>query len=759
MSRTQTNKLYTDFSKGLITEVNDLQFPENATVDEENCDILNNGIRTRRRGIEDIKNLKTVTARGDIWSQPYVWKEPLENSELNFLVICLENYIHFFKMDSDGTYSEFIDDVQISTLKISSFSGDIKQYPITFTHGKGVLIGTHPYLEPFVIQYVQDTAGTVSLTDDTFSLDAVIIKIRDYIGLDDNLAVDEEPASLTAEHHYNLRNQGWVDPKATGTGSSTITSYSLFGEIQTYSYNTTVGPIADYFSELSRYPGNNKIWWSAKNSSGDFVPADLEKIFFGNTRAPRGHFILNAFDRNRTAVSGITGLTTQTELTRPDAVEFASGRVFYGHKQTVYFSPILSDISRIGDCFQEADPTSEDISDLIATDGGYIEIPDADRILSLVSIGNGIVVLASNGAWFIASGSQGFTATGYAISKISTVGLEGKMSVVKADNILFWWSKTGIQAIQQSIGQFGPIEGQFTKQNITDQSIKRFFNGINDQNRKFCQGAYDSAQNKIYWIYGKADPITSEPFQYHKILIFDLDLQAFVPWQHYHDINYLVGLVESPYFFTNTTYETEDPTFINFFCYCETDWVSLGGGNYGSTIRLRSCQFVNKEYEDWHKLNLEEIAVKSGDVGSVSRGYESYLITGHEVTEDGLRYKNAPILGVFFKAEPETMSLDSSNNYTIDYPRSCMLQVRFDYTTNSGLKRWSRQAQVYRHKTRPLIIHSDNTDYNLGYDVAVSRNKIRGRGRAIQFKFSENRKNHGFKLIGWHVFYEGKTKP
>ena len=41
----------------------------------------------------------------------------------------------------------------------------------------------------------------------------ISIEIRDFLGVKDNLAVDEQPSSLSIAHEYNLLNQGWRSSK------------------------------------------------------------------------------------------------------------------------------------------------------------------------------------------------------------------------------------------------------------------------------------------------------------------------------------------------------------------------------------------------------------------------------------------------------------------------------------------------------------------------------------------------------------------
>src|SRR5690242_15122666 len=167
-----------------------------------------------------------------------------------------------------------------------------------------------------------------------------------------------------------------------------------------------IEPISQFKNKTGRYPGNNKQWWVSRADvddddknikAGDFMPELLDKMFYGNNHAPQGHYILLAFYKDRSSVSGIAGLPIEAVRERPNTIAFFAGRVWYGCNSTIYFSQVLTDRYRAGNCYQEADPTSENISDLIATDGGVIPIPEISKVTRLVPHGGGLLVLATNG--------------------------------------------------------------------------------------------------------------------------------------------------------------------------------------------------------------------------------------------------------------------------------------------------------------------------------------------------------------------------
>lgn len=155
---------------------------------------------------------------------------------------------------------------------------------------------------------------------------------------------------------------------------------------------------------------------------GDFLPQILNKFTSGNAYVPKGHFVVNAFNIDRSLASGIPGIEPEVIKERPNSVAFYSGRCWYGCNSSVYYSQLLTDKSKAGLCYQEADPTSEDISDLVATDGGVIPIPEASKIVGIIPSSSGLLVFALNGIWFIGGTDGGFKANDFSVTKVGPVG-------------------------------------------------------------------------------------------------------------------------------------------------------------------------------------------------------------------------------------------------------------------------------------------------------------------------------------------------
>jgi hypothetical protein len=731
MARAVANKLYRTFVKGLISEASELTYPENSTLAEDNCIIYRKGNRSRRLGFK----LETDGAVSsyyfdslvskDFVLKEYEWFAVANDSQINFIVRQMGRFLYFYDASNP-----------VLSLGLKPFVVDLNQNlapnqtntdytEVQMAAGKGYLFVAGEKIEPLIIEYDPDT--------DTLKTERIYIQIRDFKGVEDGLANDAEPTSLSVEHHYNLRNQGWVDPITSG-GTGSVQYYDSYGNIGTYIGNTSA-VITQYFTATGRYPGHNKQWWAARDATTNaFDPDILETFYSGNNRAPRGHYVVNAFNIDRTAVSGLTPLPAETVITRPVSVAFGFGRVFWLCASTVYFSQVLSSKGKAGLCYQEADPTSEDISELLPTDGGTIEIPEMSKGVKLVPLGAGIVVFGINGIWSITGTSAGFSATDISISKVNPIGCESPNSIVEAEGQVYWWSRVGILAMSPKMGQFGPVEGIFDKVNISEQTIQTFYQERIPENRKiYAKGRYDPATNTIQWLY--ADDETIPLYTYNRVLNLDLTLQAFYPWS----LSVTAGPLISGIFLTPKINLVDHPEIKDsFFKYClsNPDGISRYYDAFG--------RFEDLTFADFKYLN------------GVGASYMSFAETGYELLEDAMRGKMTPYVFTYFRKTEENYVADG-DDYKADKPSSCYMQVRWNWSDKQSSGKWSTKVQAYRHRRLPQFDESDLA-FETGSSVVVAKHKFRGTGKSVQFRFECDELGHDFDLLGWAVNYTGATQ-
>jgi len=214
MPRGQKDKLYRNFSKGLITEAGFLTYPEDSSTDELNTIIYRKGNRSRRLGMDfepgsDGFAAENFTSASTV--NEYFWRSPGNKSSLNLIAVQIDTHIFFFDASvtplEDGNKDFAVD---LTELKAPAATVDqVRTSPVSMAGGKGYLFVAGEFIDPFIVNYdpVTDTAGVTRIH----------VMIRDFDGVNDGLPNDAEPGFLSNEHLYNLRNQGWVPP-----GSSSV---------------------------------------------------------------------------------------------------------------------------------------------------------------------------------------------------------------------------------------------------------------------------------------------------------------------------------------------------------------------------------------------------------------------------------------------------------------------------------------------------------------------------------------------------------
>jgi hypothetical protein len=720
------------FVGGLNTEGGFFVTPENSWKEGVNVVPTIDGSIERRNGLDYETNyalaaLGITAEQKNTWAfTSGVWTSVGGNSNLDFIVVQAGTALHFYRAAS-GTVSNT---KKSFTVNLNSYLAPGNPDTVgtsicSFASTYGKLIVTSKSTEPILITY--------DSTADTISVSTITIKIRDFIGFQSPYAVNVEKteAEWTAEGQltqakYNLYNQGWTD-----------------SQINTYK------------SATGNLPANSKSWIFGKDTNDDFSASVLNKQDFGTSPAPKGRFILNAFSQDR------SGIVTAIAY-RPRVCAFFAGRVWYAGMPTtaqlgtVYFSQVLDDINKVGDCYQSNDPTSEVVSDLEDDDGGTIEIPDSGEILSLEPLGRGIMVIATNGIWFISGIDRGFTAASYSVERVSSVGCVSTKSVVVVEDTLIYWSNGGIYAVAP-----GNTGAEFSSRNISDQNIKTFYQNIPVLSKLYAEGTYNATDKLLYWLYSSTETEDTGTGRFNKnsVLALDLRLNA---W-YWFDIDTSLGVIPVSIEVTKETNETSQVYDV----YVNSDDVNVSTDDVVANIAvvngtrktfkvvslhpvssnnysLTFADFLNtrssaSKFKDWYSFNT----------GGVEK--EAYFLTGYNMGGNGpSRSKSGMYLTVFMK-RTET-AFDSNANPINE--SGCLMQSRWDFTDNTNPGKWADEVQVYR-QPRPFLAQPLQA-FDDGYPLVISKNKLRGRGKAVQFRYrSEAGKD--MKIVGWTGTFVGST--
>lgn len=682
------------FVNGVVTEATGLNFPQSAVTESYDCIFDIDGSIYRRTGFDLETNYTTKTInRDNKVIKTYLWQNVAGNGNVTVVVAQIGDTLYFWEADGTGIFST---GAQTTTVTLNEVAG--APLPDTveaqFCDGNGYLIVTHPYCDPIRISYDVDAHTATPTTVD--------LTIRDLEGdLSDPYAVDNRPTAtvgtLDVHHLYNLYNQGWT--------STTLAAWDTA--------QTTM-------------PSNADQPWRFKDASDnlDYTTASLARISAGNTPAPKGHLLLGVATQARSG--HIPGATDGgTSFQRPSACAFFAGRVWYaginyqGFNSNIYFTQTLERVSQYGSAYQVNDPTSEELFDLLPTDGGVISIPEAGTVFKMFTIPGGLCVFAANGVWFITgSTGLGFTATDYAVLKIADIPTVSDTSFVNVMGFPAWWNNEGIYIMAggQNLPQV---------KSLTWDTFKTFYDGIPVTSKRYARGFYDKTDGHIRWIYKSISTTDlNETYEYDRVLNYNVRTNAFYPWT-ISESDVKVHSILSTELITH-------PIDLNLVTENDlTDLIVDSGGNQvisfstsgsddqqfdkflvsyadGSTDQITFANRTDDTYLDWE--SYEDIGIS----------YDSYAITGYKLDGQGIRRVQNNWVQVFSR---------------VDTPVTYRFQALWDFArTGSGTGRWS---------SNQLITHSD-----MNYSNASRRLKVRGHGKALQFRLSSI-PGEPFDVIGW----------
>jgi hypothetical protein len=786
-----SQKTVNTFIKGLYTEASVMTYPENTSSDELNFDLLIDGTRRRRRGIayeDNYQNSTFAVASGDLIHNE-TWTNVSGIGGTEFLVVQHNNMVYF--------YDKSLDTISAGQ---KSFSIDLNNYSANNSYSvsstyintasvTGYLIIVSPAIDPIRVEYIPN--------DDNITVSKIKIQIRDleYLGMSSNITFISRTSNLVTvtvntPHYYNAGDTVEIDSSIfqfngtftlAGAPTSTTMTYTLAGAnfsstaasglaikevapetpptaiTNNYLYdlfnqgwysdnNGRSGNAFDYWDNTrADFPPRNKSWWAGKNTSNDQDIDQYLKIEYGNTLAPNGHFILDFFNQNRSAASSINNLTTVVETARFNSVAPYAGRVWYAGLDSsknggkIFYSKTIESEKDFGLCYQKEDPTSEDTPGLVDSDGGYIIIPEASSIQALFTTGSILYVLAANGVWVVGGVDQVFKATEYYVSKISSFGISSKRTLINVADSPVYWDTSGIYTV--SIKESTPY--------VTSMSdnIRSFYDAISSDNKKDATAVFDRLGKRIIWMY--SSETETVPNKKTKILIYDLNLQAFFPW----DISNATGT--SPYLYGGFFLSGLGSSEVAYNILVGADQVIDASSNtvvetISSTSTVNSdtkffvrtadgyltvANFTDRSFLDWGSAN-----------------YSSYAETAYDFSGSAMLKKNVPYIVSYMRRTEENF-IPVNEGYVADYPSGCIFTVKWDLSVDSS--RWSTPSQLYRMVNYPTVDINDLT-FSYPYDTIVARTKIRGKGRVLRMRF-ESETGKDLNLIGWETVDASNT--
>jgi hypothetical protein len=705
MPQSLTQRVVNTFVKGLITEAGELTFPPDASVDELNCDLRRDGSRRRRKGAAKETNfeLSSFTVADDAITTTGVWYNVGGQSGLEFLVFQNGSTLHFYNK-SGVPFSANVDSatVNLSTYEVAGSVG-ASNAKCTFTSLKGALIVVSEAIEPLYIER-DNVAETISITQIDF-------RVRDFDWQGDTTTYYEDEASPSDERKYDAQNTGWN----TGNGAPT-----------------------DLTKRLT-HP-----WYSGKDATGVYSATEWDKIYTGTSLTGNGHYVLDFFSKDRATASGISGLTTETESSRFRTVATFAGRAFYAgldstsNTDIILFSQLIDNFNQLGECLQQNDPTSEQISDLLDTDGGTIRIAGAVGIKVLYVIDASLYVFADNGVWRIEGIDGVFSPAGFAVRKITDVGIVSEGSFVIADGSPIWWSKNGIHTLQ-----FDQTSGRPVESNLTISTIQAYWDRIPNESKNKLISIFDPVNKRAYWAW--PDDSETVESKVNNILVLDVPLKAFYPWyveDETTDTDAIIGIeFFSGFGAAASTLDVVTGAGNDVITSAGDDVVSIQNlavtGSPaiiliirdGESDKMTMGSFTGEDFLDWGTTN-----------------YSSFAEAGYDFMGDLLLKKTAPYITTYMRLTETAWEGNETDGYQPDKPSSMLVSAYWDFKNTTS----SNPQQAYRFKSMPVVDANNLLNFDYPETVITTRMKVRGRGRSMRIKF-ESEQGKDFVLLGYSI--------
>ena len=697
MAQSLIQRTVNTFVKGLITEASELTFPENASVDELNCALSLDGTRRRRKALTYEANhvLSDIVVPEGTLVHTLDWYNVAGQANLEFLVVQVGATVYFYEKALEPlSGNKFTSSVNLNTFSASNnLSPSEERIQVSSLNGELVIASA-------AINTLHVEFDTVAKT---FSTTVINFKERDFEwqGSDNEVTNLYFSTGTSTARTYDAKNVGW------GQGG---------------------GPVV-YNNPLTH------AWYAGKDANGAYSQTEWEEIYTGSSLAANGHFVLDVFNKQR------EGLTAEVETARFRTVAAYAGRVFFAgldsakNSGKVYFSRLTERMADVGNCYQVYDPTSEIISDLLDTDGGVVNIPDAHNIRMLHVLGASLLVFAENGVWAVAGVDNVFRATEYAITKIADTGIVNESSFTIGGGVPIWWSKTGIYAIKQDGNLTVP-----TAQNLTIQTIQSFWNKISNEKKAQVIVEYDRINQRVYWFYPDNDEAID--YKYNNILVLDLNLQAFYPWRiedQDTSTSYVMGL---SYYsgLGSTSTETEVVNGLDDIINGSDNVVAtlyrdfLQGDSEikvlvrdGATGKMTFATFNGANYLDWDEAN-----------------YKSFAEAGYDFMGDMTTFKTAPYVTTYMRVTEDGYTFNGIG-YDFINPSSCLMSVSWNLYKLTGTPR-----EIYRLKDVPVVDPDDLSTIGYPTDTIVTKSKVRGRGRSMKLRF-DSAEGKDFHLVGYEV--------
>lgn len=547
MARQSLQKVYADFRQGWVDVASPLQQPEGTVKDIVNFDINIDGTLSKRSGLRKTgaDYFRPVTGQ-DIEKgfDTILWENVDKDVNRTFLVVRKDRQIDVFDV-SHGNI-DMSPNYLIYSTTLPNIYGTVKSRPMAGASALGRFF--------FAVNSYGAGYFEYNPSNNSVSLKRINLQVRDltlWKGPNDTFTGLERSSGSVCEpwRYYNLRNSGWPNTVRN------VTRNQFTFEVNEDVY---ADPIKTYKDRLGTWPKLSENFYISRSGGGQNAGDQLAfnpynyAIDVGGTGWPSvGKYIVDVdgFERSATGSYIDNNIETYILSEGMSKIAFYAGRLWYysegdyssivssgkpkspvSNEGVVYFSQTLErDITNASKCYQENDPTAEDVNQLLATDGGSLAIKEVGAVKALIPLGTSLFVVSDQGVWRITGTDfNTFTADAYTVDKITDKGVLSEKGVAVSRDTIYMFSEDGIYAIR-SQGQVGEVGYE----DISTPLIKNFFYDLPKKAAENVVVRFDRDKNLLFCLLAMPANLEEEvPESFYKrnlnmAIIFNSDLGAY----------------------------------------------------------------------------------------------------------------------------------------------------------------------------------------------------------------------------------------
>lgn len=256
--------------------------------------------------------------------------------------------------------------------------------------------------------------------------------------------------------------------------------------------------------------------------------------------------------------------------------------------------------------------------------------------------------------------------------------------------------------------------------------------------------------------------LTTGTHSYNRELILDLSLEAFSLYdmghQNFPVLNDYVPVLDVFYTQAEENITNDAGQLITNDAAAQITAGSAVATNRNTNPRQERIKYLCTTGTSWTLAEYRDYSFLDWvSFDSAGVDFFSYLVTGYDLGSDMMKNKHAPYILVYCD-RTESHYILTGEGIVPNLPSSCIVQVQWDWCNSAATGKWGTKFQAYR-LLRPLSeAPLDGDVFNYGERVIVTKNKLRGKGRALSL-FIQSETGKDMRLLGWGILATKAGEP